>query len=62
MKVQKTVEVTLPLRDRNGEIAAALKIRMKAFPGETEATAVNRATVVKKIIETRIGTLQGIAE
>jgi hypothetical protein len=62
LKVEKAVEVTLPLRDRSGDIAAALKIRMKAFPGETEATAVNRATVVKKLIEERIRTMQGISE
>ncbi|HUD84047.1 MAG TPA: family 16 glycoside hydrolase [Candidatus Saccharimonadales bacterium] len=62
MKVKKAVEVTLPLRDRNGDIAAALKITMKSFPGETEATAVNRATVVKKLIELRIDTLHGLVE
>jgi hypothetical protein len=62
MKLPKAVEVWLPLRDRNGDIAAALDMRMRSFPGETEATAVNRATVAKKIIEMRIGTLQGIGE
>jgi hypothetical protein len=62
LKIAKTVEVTLALRDRNGEAIAALKVRMKAFPGETQATAVSRATVVKKLIEERVDTLQGIAE
>jgi hypothetical protein len=62
LKVQKSVEVTLTLRDRNGEIAAALKVRMKSFPGETQATAVARATVIKQVIEKRISTLQGMAE
>ncbi|HUD48089.1 MAG TPA: family 16 glycoside hydrolase [Candidatus Baltobacteraceae bacterium] len=62
LKTKGSVEVTLPLRDRNGDIAAALKVRFKSFPGETEATAVNRATVVKKVIEARIDTLQGMAE
>jgi hypothetical protein len=60
MKVKKQVEVTMPLRDRNGDIAAALKIRLKSFPGETQETAVGRVTVIKKVIEQRIGTLQGI--
>jgi hypothetical protein len=60
LKIPKFVEVTLPLRDRNGDIAAALKVKMKSFPGETEATAVSKATLVKQAIETRIGTLQGI--
>ncbi len=62
LKMQKTVEVTLPLRDRNGDIAAALKVRMKSFPGETQATAVARATVVKQVIEKRIDTMQGIGQ
>jgi hypothetical protein len=60
LKLSKAVEVTLPLRDRNGDIAAALKVRMKSFPGETQATAVSKATLVKKVIEERIGTMQGI--
>ncbi|HEY3857255.1 MAG TPA: hypothetical protein VGO67_22965 [Verrucomicrobiae bacterium] len=62
LKTRKYVEVTLPLRDRNGDVAAALKVRMKAFPGETEATAVGKATVVKQVIEKRIGTMQGLQE
>jgi hypothetical protein len=62
LKIKKAVEVTLPLRDRNGEVIAALKVRMKSFPGETQATAVGKATVVKQIIEQRVDTLQGIAE
>ncbi len=62
LKYQKYVEVTLPLRDRNGDVVAALKVRMKAFPGETQATAVGKATVVKQVIEKRIGTLQGMQE
>jgi hypothetical protein len=62
LKTRKSVEVTLPLRDRNGDIAAALKVRMKSFPGETEATAVGKATVVKQMIEKRIGTLEGMHE
>ncbi len=62
MKVEKNVEVTLPLRDRNGDVAAALQVRMKSFPGDTQATAVSRATVVKQVIEQRISTLQGFGE
>jgi hypothetical protein len=56
------VEVTLPLRDRNGEVAAAIKTRMEAFPGETQDTAVARATVIKKAIEQKMAALQGHAE
>jgi hypothetical protein len=62
LKIRKYVEVTLPLRDRNGDVAAALKVRMKSFPGETEATAVNEATLVKKVIEARTSAFKGIGE
>ncbi|HEX3720713.1 MAG TPA: family 16 glycoside hydrolase [Verrucomicrobiae bacterium] len=62
LKIHKSVEVTLPLRDRNGEIVAALKVRMKSFPGETQATAVSKATVVKQTAEARVDALQGITE
>lgn len=60
LKLKGAVEVTVPLRDHNGEIVAALKTRMKSFPGETQAAAVSRAVIVKKAIEERIGTLQDL--
>jgi hypothetical protein len=62
MKIHKAVEVTLPLRDRNGDIVAALKIRMKSFPGETEGTAVGKASVAKRHIEEQVDKMQGTAE
>jgi hypothetical protein len=58
----KAVEVTLPLRDRNGDVAAALKTRMNSFAGETRDTAVARATVIKKAIEKRMANLQNVTE
>ena len=60
LKTDRTVEITMPLRDRNGDIVAALAVKMKTFPGETEATAVTRATIVKKAVELQIQTLQDI--
>jgi hypothetical protein len=62
LKDGKAVEVTMPLRDHNGEVSAALKTRMAAFPGETQDTAVARATVIRKAIEQKMATLQGITE
>jgi hypothetical protein len=62
LKEKGAVEVTLPLRDRNGEIVAALKTRMGTFPGETQGTAVARAVVVKRAIEGRLGTLQNLLQ
>jgi hypothetical protein len=60
LKEDKTVEITMPLRDRNGEIVAALAVKMKTFHGETQATAVTRATIVKKTVELQIQTMQDI--
>jgi len=60
LKDRKSVEITLPLRDRNGDIAAALKVKMKSFPGETESNAVARALLVKKAIEEQIETMRDI--
>jgi hypothetical protein len=62
LKDGHVVEVTLPLRDRNGDVAAALKTRMEAFPGETRDTAVARATVIKKAIEERMANLQDVTQ
>jgi hypothetical protein len=62
LKDGNAVEVTLPLRDRNGDVAAAIKTRMTTFPGETQATAVARATVIRKTIELQMANLQGITE
>jgi hypothetical protein len=62
MKIRKSVEVTLPLRDRNGEIVAALKIRMKSFRGEMEATALGKAAVIKQDAEKRVNANQEIAD
>ena len=60
LKVDGTVEITLPLRDRNGDIAAALKVKLKSFKGETQTTAVSRALIVKKALEEQIGNLENI--
>jgi hypothetical protein len=60
LKGEGTVEVTLPLRDRNGDIDGALKVKMKAFRGETQSTAVSRATMVKQAFEEQVETLENI--
>jgi len=60
LKDSKAVEITLPLRDRNGEIVAALSVKMKSFRGETQSNAVARATLVKLAFEQEIETMQDI--
>jgi hypothetical protein len=43
-----TVEFTLPLRDRNGDPMAAVRVALKSFLGETQDTALTRATKIVK--------------
>ncbi|MGD1085853.1 MAG: family 16 glycoside hydrolase [Verrucomicrobiota bacterium] len=62
LKLPDSVELTLPLRDRNGDIIAALRTTLPAFRGETTETAVARATAVKKAVEEQLNTLQDINE
>jgi len=45
------VDVTLPLRDRNGEIIGAMRVKMKHFFGETQDTAVNLALDIRRDVE-----------
>lgn len=56
------VVITLPLRDRNGDAVAAVKVIMKSFPGQTEKNALARALPIAKRIEGRIQTLKDLVE
>jgi hypothetical protein len=62
LKTRHWVEVTMPLRDRNGEVMAAMKTRMDTFPGETQNTAVARALIVKTAIEKRMSAFEDISQ
>ncbi len=61
-KNKHSVEVTLPLRDRNGESVAAARIIMKSFPGQTEDNAVARALPIAKDMQARIPSLKELVE
>jgi hypothetical protein len=56
----EAVSVWLPLRDRNGDPMAAVLVRMKSFPGETQETAVTRATQVIKRMQGQVTTLEDL--
>lgn len=43
--------VTMPLHDRNGEYIGAVRVKSRSFFGETQNTAVTRATMVRKLVE-----------
>jgi hypothetical protein len=60
LKTGRAVEVTLPVRDRNGDIVGALAVKMKSFRGETENTVLDRAVIVKKAVEEQIASLEDL--
>jgi hypothetical protein len=53
-KSRGEVVVTLPLRDVNGTVAAAVRVVMSSFPGQTEQQAVARALPVVRLMERRV--------
>lgn len=50
------VTVVIPLRDRNGENLAAVRVKMKTFKGQTEENAIVRAIPVVKHMQEKIAT------
>ena len=48
---QGTVLVTMPLRDRNGDCIAAMRVQLKSFFGETQDNAVTRALMIRRKLE-----------
>lgn len=61
-KQKKVALVTMPLHDRNGEVAGALRVVMQSFPGQTEQNAVARARPVVREMEQRIRTVKDLTE
>lgn len=53
-KGRRSVAVTVPLRDSNGEKIAAVRVVMQTFLGQTEKNALVRAMPVIKDMESRI--------
>jgi 3-keto-disaccharide hydrolase len=53
-KGKGTYTLSMPLRDRNGDPMAAVRVIMKRFPGQTEKNAITRALPVVKSIEERV--------
>ena len=49
-----TVAVTLPLRDRNGDPMAAVRVQLRSFLGETQDTAITRATMILKQMQAQV--------
>jgi hypothetical protein len=50
--------VTAPLRDRNGEPIAAVRVVLKSFPGQTQDNALSRATPIIRKMQARAQSLE----
>ncbi|MBC8096564.1 MAG: hypothetical protein H7Y43_12205 [Akkermansiaceae bacterium] len=59
---KESVNVTLPLRDRNGDSIAAVRVVMKSFPGQTEDNAIVRAQPILKLMQPRVLSLETLLE
>lgn len=51
---KNAVLVTMPLHDRNGNLIAAVRVRMKSFWGETQDNAVARARQIVKMMQKQV--------
>lgn len=60
-KETNTVSVVLPMRDRNGDPVAAVRVVMKSFPGETQAAAVSHAKPIVGKMEDRVQEMQDVS-
>jgi hypothetical protein len=54
--------VTMPLHDRNGEVAGAVRVVLDSFPGQTEQNAIARARPVVKDMEQRVRTAKDLLQ
>jgi hypothetical protein len=56
------VSVILPLRDRNGDPIAAVRVVTKTFKGQTEQNAIIRANPIAEAIQAQVHSLQDVIE
>ena len=61
-KENDAVSVIMPLRDRNGDAMAAVRVVMKSFPGQTEENAIIRAAPIVKEIQAKAKALDDLMD
>lgn len=61
-KEKEHVSVVMPLRDRNGDPVAAVRVIMKTFAGQTEQNAFARAVPIVKEMQRRFSSLQDLVQ
>lgn len=57
-----TAAMLMPLRDRNGEVIAAVKVRIQSFPGQTDQNILVRAKPVVQYIQSQLGDTKDLFE
>jgi hypothetical protein len=61
-KEKNSVSVIAPLRDRNGDPIAAVRVIMKPFAGQTEQSVLVRAMPIIKQMQAHVQTMQDLVE
>ncbi len=61
-KAKGHLEMLMPLRDRNGEPIAAVRVHLNSFPGQTEQNALVRVTPIVKEMQLRVQTREELVE
>ena len=61
-KEKESVSVVLPLRDRNGDPVAAVRVIMKTFAGQTEQNAFARAQPIIQEMQSRFSSLEDLVQ
>jgi hypothetical protein len=61
-KEKDSVTVVMPLRDRNGDPVAAVRVIMKSFAGQTEQNVTARALPIIREMQGRVASLQDLVE
>ena len=59
---KESVSVVMPLRDRNGDPMAAVRVMLKPFPGQTEQHALARALPIIWEMQERVSSLQDLVQ
>ena len=61
-RTKGTVVLSLPLRDRNGDPIAAVRVQLKSFLGETQDNALTRAMMIVKTIQAQITSKEDLGQ
>lgn len=61
-KEKETASVIMPIRDRNGETIAAVRVILKSFPGQTEQNAISRALPVVRRVQSRVNSMDDLVQ